>query len=75
MGIVYLTIGSAGKKISDLDEREDQPTWMANAQMIHGYGRFHISNPSELSFEYVETESGSAHVIDAVKIQNNNMNK
>jgi acid phosphatase type 7 len=73
MGIVYLTIGSAGKKIPDLDEREDQPTWMANAQMIHGYGRFHIKSPSELSFEYVETESGSAHVIDAVKIQNNHI--
>lgn len=71
-GIVYMTIGSAGKQISDLDDREDQPPWMANAQTLHGYGRFHIRSPSELSFEYVETESGSAHVIDAVKIHNNN---
>lgn len=70
-GVVYMTIGSAGKQISYLDEREDQPLWMANAQTIHGYGRFHIKNPSELSFEYVETESGSGHVIDAVKIHNN----
>jgi predicted phosphohydrolase len=69
-GIVYLTIGSAGKQISDLDEKENQPEWIEHAQPIHGFGRFLIRNSSALSFEYVESQSGEGRVIDRITIQN-----
>lgn len=70
-GITYVTIGSGGKKISDLDERENQPLWMEDAQMVHGYGRFHIKDPSQLTIEFVETESGASRVVDTATVFNN----
>lgn len=66
-GIHYITIGSAGKEISQTDKTEDQPEWLIETQMTHGYGRVHIER-QVLRFEFIETESGRGEVIDSVDI-------
>ena len=67
-GITYITLGSGGKELSAVDDPEDQPEWLASAQLVFGFGRFQIMNQTHMLFEYVESESGAGRVIDTVVI-------
>ena len=67
-GITYITMGSGGKEISAIDDREDQPPWLVSAQLTFGFGRFQVVNRTHMTFEYVESESGKRRVIDTVVI-------
>ena len=69
-GITYITMGSAGKEISALDDPDDQPDWLASAQLVFGFGRFQIMNQTHMTFEYVESESGAGRVIDTAVVHN-----
>lgn len=66
---------SLGKEISALDDPDEQPDWLANAQLVFGFGRFQIMNRTHMTFEYVESETGAGRVIDTVVVHNRALNK
>lgn len=64
-GIVHFVIGSAGRKLSDVER--DQSDWCAEAVRRWGYGRFTVRGARSLLAEYVSSESGE--VLDAVELR------
>ena len=67
-GISHFTIGSGGKKISHVEELGDQPEWLAEAKMKHGYGRVVVNGNHNLTFEFIGTKNGDMEVLDSVTI-------
>lgn len=63
-GIVHLVIGSAGRKLSDIER--DQSDWCAETIKKWGYGRFSVRGSRSLLVEYVSSESGE--VLDSVEL-------
>jgi hypothetical protein len=64
-GIVHLVIGSAGRKLSDVER--DQSGWCAETVQQWGYGRFSVKGSRSLLVEYVSSESGE--VLDSVELR------
>ena len=53
-GTVHLTVGCAGRKLSDVEH--DQPEWLEAADVRYGYGRVTVEGGDSLLFEYVSSE-------------------
>jgi hypothetical protein len=64
-GIVHLVIGSAGRKLSDVER--DQSDWCAETIKRWGYGRFIVKGSRSLLVEYVSSETGE--VLDSVELR------
>lgn len=67
-GISHFTIGSGGKKISHVEELGDQPEWLAESKMKHGYGRVLVNGNQNLTFEFIGTKDGGMEVLDTITI-------
>lgn len=63
-GVVHFVIGSAGRKLSDVDWGQED--WCAETILRWGYGRFRVQGRSRLLAEYVSSESGE--VLDSVEV-------
>jgi hypothetical protein len=63
-GVVHFVIGSAGRKLSDVDRGQEE--WCAASLLEWGFGRFTVKGPARLLVEYVASESGV--VLDAVEV-------
>jgi hypothetical protein len=63
-GIVHLIIGSAGRKLSDVER--NQEVWCAETVQRWGYGRFTVRGSRSLLAEYVSSETGE--VLDSVEL-------
>jgi hypothetical protein len=64
-GIVHFVIGSAGRKLSDVDG--DQEVWCAETVKKWGYGRFTVRGSRSLLAEYVSSETGE--VLDSAELR------
>jgi len=64
-GITHFVIGSAGRKLSDVER--DQMDWCAETVKRWGFGRFTVRGSRSLLAEYVSSETGE--VLDAVEVQ------
>lgn len=64
-GIVHLIIGSAGRKLSDVER--DQAEWCVETVKEWGYGRFTVRGSRSLLVEYVSSEAGE--VLDSVELR------
>lgn len=64
-GIVHLIIGSAGRKLSDVER--NQEVWCAETVQRWGYGRFTVRGSTSLLAEYVGSETGE--VLDSVELR------
>jgi hypothetical protein len=64
-GIVHLIIGSAGRKLSDVER--DQARWCEETVKEWGYGRFTVRGSRSLLVEYVSSEAGN--VLDSVELR------
>jgi hypothetical protein len=64
-GIVHFVIGSAGRKLSDVGDYQED--WCTSAVQQWGYGRFTVRGSSSLLVEYVSSETGE--VLDSVELE------
>lgn len=64
-GVVHLIIGSAGRKLSDVER--DQAEWCVETVKEWGYGRFTVRGSRSLLVEYVSSEAGE--VLDSVELK------
>lgn len=64
-GIVHLIIGSAGRKLSDVER--DQAAWCEETVKEWGYGRFTVRGRRSLLVEFVSSEAGQ--VLDSVELR------
>ncbi|KAI8467130.1 MAG: Metallo-dependent phosphatase-like protein [Monoraphidium minutum] len=63
-GTVHLVVGSAGHKLSALEEGQEE--WVAAAERVWGYTRFSVESGSRMAVEFVESETG--RVLDAFEL-------
>ena len=63
-GVVHLVVGSAGHKLSSMEEGQEE--WVAAAERVWGYTRFTVAGGDKMSAEFVESETGA--VLDAFEV-------
>jgi hypothetical protein len=63
-GIVHFIIGSAGRKLSDVDRGQED--WCTECVLRWGFGRFTVRSRTHLLAEYVSSETGE--VLDSVEV-------
>eukprot|EP00775_Hariotina_reticulata_P005096 gene5096-5337_t len=64
-GVVHFVIGSAGRKLSDVEKGQED--WCAAKLREWGYGRFTVDGSNSLIMEFVGSETGE--VLDSVTLR------
>jgi hypothetical protein len=64
-GIVHVVVGSAGRKLSAVEDGQEE--WIAAAERVWGYTRFNVDSAERMAVEFVESETG--RVLDAFDVE------